>query len=177
MSQQAQITSVDAVENFRALLVVYLGKARATLDEVRDEIGRTRQWVEHDQQRLWDHEARHRGRQLERLRGELFNARLSPIHGDATLQQMAVQKAQRAMEEAEGKLVMLRKWDRELENLTDPLLKPVGQLQGFLATDMNKAVAYLAQSIQALEAYTDVAAPNLAVTPATASGDETKASS
>ena len=159
MAQQAQITSVDAIENFRAQLVVYLAKARAALDEVRDEVGRTRGWVQNDQGRFWENEARTRARQLERLRGELFNASLSPLAPATTLQQMAVQRAQRALEEAEAKLAVLRRWDRELENRTEPLAKQVDQLHGFLTTEMARAVAYLTQVVQTLDAYTGVGAP------------------
>jgi hypothetical protein len=86
---------------------------------------------------------------------------------------MAVQKNQRALQETERKLGLLKKWDRELENLAGPLLKPVDQLRGILATDMAKAVAFLNQSLQALEAYKKVAppaAPNAAAAPA----DDTK---
>ena len=72
---------------------------------------------------------------------------------------MAVQKNQRAVQETEHKLERLKKWDRELENLAGPLMKPVDQLRGFLATDMAKAVVYLNQAIQALEAYKKVAPP------------------
>ena len=61
--------------------------------------------------------------------------------------------------EAEAKLAVLKKWDRELENRTDPLVKQVTQLHGFLTTDMGRAVAYLAQVVKALEAYADVATP------------------
>ena len=72
---------------------------------------------------------------------------------------MAVQRAERADREAEAKMAVLKKWDRELENRTDPLVKQVTQLHGFLTTDMARAVAYLAQVVKTLEAYADVAAP------------------
>ncbi len=87
------------------------------------------------------------------------------------------ERRKRAVQEAEEKLALLKKWDRELENLTDPLVKPVDQLQGFLAMDMNKAVAFLAQSIQVLEAYTDVASSGPPSAPAPSAADDAKTSS
>ena len=84
---------------------------------------------------------------------------------------MAVQRAERAVREAEAKLALLKKWDRELENRTDPLVKQVTQLHGFLTTDMGRAVAYLAQVVKALEAYADVAAPG-GLTGLTATGNK-----
>jgi hypothetical protein len=72
---------------------------------------------------------------------------------------MAVQRAERAAREAEAKLTVLKKWDRDLENRTDPLVKQVSQLHGFLTIDMGHAIAYLVQVVKALEAYADVASP------------------
>ncbi|MGH7975129.1 MAG: hypothetical protein ACREC8_00550, partial [Limisphaerales bacterium] len=60
---------------------------------------------------------------------------------------------QQAVRENEGKLNVVKKWDRELENRTDPFIKQVELLHTFLATDMARAVAHLDQTIQALEAY------------------------
>jgi len=67
--------------------------------------------------------------------------------------------------------LVIKKWSRELENQTDPLLKQLNQLQGFLTTDMARAVAYLAQVVKTLDAYASVAAPG--ASPPTA-GAESK---
>ena len=98
-----------------------------------------------------------RARKLEEAKQELFNATLSKFHDSTALKHMAVQRAQRAIAEAEAKLVVLKKWDRELENRAAPLMKQTEQLQGFLATDMARAVAYLDQALKALDAYRNVA--------------------
>ncbi len=159
MADRAQVTSVEAVESFRADLIVFLTKARAVLEEACDEVLRTRQWVQNDQRRLWEHEIKVRARKQEEARAELFRARLSQFQDSTTLQQMAVQRADRAAREAEAKLAVLKKWDLELENRTDPLVKQLTQMHGFLITDMTQAVAYLAQVVKTLEAYAAVAAP------------------
>jgi hypothetical protein len=176
MSNQAQITSIESLETFRSDLVVFFRQKQPVMDEAGGEVIRMKFWLQNEQRELWENQARRRRRQLEDAQAELLNARLSRLQVSSSAQQLAVHRAKRAVQETEEKLALLKKWDRELENLTDPLLKPVGQLQGFLATDMKKAVAYLAQSVQALEAYTDVAAPGLPATAAT-STDNTKAPS
>ena len=159
MADRAQVTSVEAVESFRADLIIFLTKARAVLEEACDEVLRTRQWVQFDQRRLWEHEAKVRARKLEEAHSELFSARLSQFQDSVTLQQMAVHRADRAARESEAKLAVLKKWDRELENRTDPLVKMLNQLHGFIVTDMTQAVAYLGQVVKTLEAYAAVAAP------------------
>ena len=159
MAERAQVTSFEAVESFRADLIVFLTRARAVLEEASDDVLRTRLWVQNDQRRLWEGETRVRYRKLEEARAELFNAKLSQFQDSTALQLMAVQRAERAAREAEAKLALLKKWDRDLENRTDPLVKQVTQLHGFLTIDMGRAVAYLVQVVKALEAYADVASP------------------
>ncbi len=170
MAGRAQVTSVEAVESFRTSLIVFLKSARAALEEASDEIFRARAWVQDDRRLHWEHEIRLRGRKLEEARAELFSARLSQFQDSTALQLMAVQRTERAVREGEAKLSVIKKWGREMENRTDPLLKQLNQLQGFLTTDMGRAVAYLAQVVKTLEAYASVAAPGAASAPAGVEG-------
>ena len=96
---------------------------------------------------------------MEEAQAELFNARLSRMQESSILQHLAAQKAQQAVQESEQKLKFLKKWDRELENRAQPLIKQIEQLQGFLSNDMMRAVVYLAQVIETLEAYAEIASP------------------
>ncbi len=156
MAQGANITSVDAISAFRAALIVFLSKARPLLEETSGEIIRMRQWLENDQRRYWENQMRLRGRKLEEARAELFNATLSKLQDASALQVMAVQRAERSMRECESKLNVVKKWSRELESRTEPLVKQTGQLQTYLTTDMPRAIAFLDQVIQALEAYVEL---------------------
>ena len=79
MADKAQITSVEAIESFRAALILFLAQARPVLEEVGNEFSRTRVWLQNDQRMYWDHELRSRSRQLEEARQELFNATLSHL--------------------------------------------------------------------------------------------------
>jgi len=156
MADKAQITSVEAIESFRAKLIEFLGQARPVLDEIGNEVTRARLWLQDEQRLFWENQLRLRGRKLEEARQELFNARLSQFEEATALHHMAVQRAQRAVQEAEAKLGILKKWDRELENRAAPLMKQVGQLQGFIATDMARAAAYLDRTLTTLDAYRNV---------------------
>ena len=156
MPEQAQVTSVDAIELFRSSLILFLTKARPTLEEVSADVLRTRMWPENDQRDHWDREMRRRRRDLEQAQGELFSARLSQLQKPSAAQYMAVHRAQQAVREAEEKKRVLKKWTREIGNRTEPLVKLVDQLHGFLSTDMPKAVAYLAEVVQTLQAYAEV---------------------
>jgi hypothetical protein len=156
MPEGANITSTDAIVAFRAALIIFLTKVRPLLEETSGEIIRTRQWIDNDQRRHWEGQSRIRGRKLEEARAELFTATLSKLQAASSLHHMAVQRAERAVRESEGKLGVVKKWSRELEERTGPLVKQTEQFQTYLATDMARAVAYLDDAIRALEAYTSV---------------------
>jgi hypothetical protein len=167
MAGKAQITSVEAIESFRARLIVFLSQARPVLEEVGGMVVRTRLWLQNEQRHSWETELRLRQRRLEEARQEMFTATLSSLPtGTAALLQMTVQRAQRAVQEAETKLKLLKRWDIELDNRAAPLMKQTEQLHGFLATDMTRAVAYLDQTLKTLDAYRAVPAPRSGNMPA-----------
>lgn len=157
MPEKAQVTSVEAIEAFRAQLVVYLAQMRPVLEEISSEVTRTRSWLEDDRRRYWQQEMRVRARRLEDARQELFTASLDRKGEAGSFQQLAVQRAQREMRVVEEKLAVVKKWDRDLENKSSPLVKQMEQLHGFLTVEMERAVAYLDQAIRALDAYRSVA--------------------
>ena len=159
MAQPAQVTSVEAIEAFRASLIVYLTKAKPVLEEVSAEVARTRAWVQIDQRLHWENQLRVRTRKLEETQAELFNARLSQFKPNTALQFMNMQRAQAAVKTVEEKLAVIKKWDQQMENRTDPLVKQIEQLQLFLGIEMARAVAYLEQVVKTLDAYTHTLPP------------------
>jgi hypothetical protein len=165
MPERAQVTSVEAIESFRASLLVFLSKVRPTLEEVSDEVMRLQFWLQNDQRRHWEKELRQRGLKLEEARREKFNTSLSHLQEATALQNMAVQRAERAVREAEDKLDLLKKWGRSLEDRTTPMVKQVEEFHGFLTIDMGRAVAQLVQIVRALEAYAKVGGPGREGTP------------
>jgi hypothetical protein len=163
MAERSHVTSVDAIESFRAKLIVFLKKARPTLEEVPNAVLRTRFWLENEQRNRWVEEVRVRRRKLEEAQQELLTAKMSNMRQATIVKEMAMRRALQALREAEEKLARTKTWSRELENLSAPLVKQVEQVHSFLTSDMSKAVAYLAQVVKVLQAYTDVAAPGASV--------------
>jgi len=155
MAERAQVASLEAIESFRAALILYLSKARPALEEISSEVQRSRQWLQHDQRRLWENEMRTRAKKLERAKAELFSVELSRLQEVSAAQQMAVHRAEHSVRDAEAKLAMLKKWDRDLDNRTEPYSKQIEQMHDFMTTEMPRAVASLSQIIKALEAYSE----------------------
>ena len=156
MADRAKVTSVEAIEAFRSALIIYMSKARPALEEMANEVLRTRQWLQNDQRRLWEGEMKARTKKLERAKAELFSVSMSKMQEVSAAQQLLVHRAEQAYDEAQKKMAMLKKWDRELDNRSEPLVKQVDQFQNFVTTEMPRAIAYLTQVVRALEAYADV---------------------
>jgi hypothetical protein len=172
MPGEAHITSVEALAAFRADLIVFLGHMRPVVEEVGDEVARMKNWLQIEQRGYWETQLRIRRLKLEEAQAELFSAKMSTLQRSSTLQTMAVQRAQRAVHEAEQKLVVLKRWERE-QTLSDPLLKQVDQLQGYLTGEMENGVLFLDQAVKALDAYTEFHASGAPAAPASAPSAET----
>jgi hypothetical protein len=159
VSQQAHVASLEVLETFRSNLIVYLSQARPALEEVSADVLRTRLWLENDQRTYWENQLRRRTKVLEEAQQALFSARIGHLRIENSAEQLAVHRAKRAVEEAETKLRVLKKWQREFDNQTQPLVKQMEKLHTVLSVDMVKAIAYLADAITTLAAYAELQAP------------------
>lgn len=157
MAEQARVTSIEALEAFRAHLINYLQEAHQHLDSVTDDVRRMRGWVQMDQRTHWQAEGRRRARALELAEQELFSAKLSGLRDNLTTQELAVRRARAAVEEAEDKLRNVKRWTRNFDHEADPLLKRVDGLRQLLDHDMPKAISYLLQAQTTLEDYAQTA--------------------
>lgn len=161
MADGAHVSSIDALESFRANLIVFRSKARPALEEISAEILRTRLWLENDQRVYWENQVRRRALVLEEAKKELFSAQMSNLQDATTLEIMAVRRAERALDEAQGRLAVVKRWNREFGSRVEPLARQLEKLQSVLATDMPKAEHFLAQAVKTLDAYTSAPAPSV----------------
>ena len=156
MAERAQVRSIDALETFRAHLVVYLSKVRPLVEEIGSDLRRMQDWLENDQRLCWERELRRRTRLLEQAQGALLSARLSTFREAESAEHAAVRTARAAVNEAEDKLRLIRHWARDFGPRTATLARQVGALDTVLAQDLPKGVAWLAEAIRLLEAYAGV---------------------
>jgi hypothetical protein len=172
MAQQARVSSVEALDFFRSHLIVYLSQARPALEEVSADALRVRLWLENEQRTHWENQLRRRTKELEQAQQALFSARLGMLRHENAADQLAVHRAKHAVEEAETKLRVLKKWAREFEGRVQPLVKQIEKLHTVLTNDMAQAVASLAQAINTLAAYAEIK-PAAASAPAPSTNGQT----
>jgi vacuolar-type H+-ATPase subunit I/STV1 len=169
MPERAHVTSVDALESFRSSLIVYLTKARSTLEEVSADVQRMRSWLDDEQRTHWENEVRGRSQVLQEAQQALFSTKLSSLREAGSVEQMMVHRAKRALEEADAKLRVVKQWNRVFDNRVEPLVKQMEKLHTVLTNDMVQAAAFLAQAIDTLHAYAEIT-PAAAAGPAPAAG-------
>src|SRR5258706_13919619 len=120
MAERAHVTSVEAIETFRARVITYLGKVRPILDDASDEVARTRQWVQSDRRTFWENQVRRRAKILQEAEQAVFSARLSNLRGTTTAERGAVKRAKGALNGAGGRRGTAKGWRAEFENRAVP---------------------------------------------------------
>ena len=157
MATNANVSSVESIDLFRAALLVYLSKARPVLEDACDEVSRTRQWLQQVQRIHWENEVRKRTRLLENAQQALFSANVANLREPGMAEKNAVMRAKRSLTEAEDKLGNVKRWTRDFDQHVSPLVKQLEQLRTTLVNDMPKAAAHLSQVVKTLDAYANVA--------------------
>ncbi len=159
MTDQARVSSIDALESFRSGLIQYIPKARTALEDLTAEARRTRDWLDNDRMNHWIRQIRKRTKALEQAQQELYSANLlNPLAANA-LQKMAVQKAKRSLEEAEEKMRVLNNWRKRFDQLCNPPLRQLEPLFSILGHTLPKGVVSLTESIKALQSYAEKSPP------------------
>lgn len=153
MSDKAHITQIEALERFRSRLVLFIERANLVLDEVNEEVKRTRIWLQSEQKLKLDREFKRKNREMETLEQEMFTARLSPLKVMKTGQQMQINKKRREIREIETTLRSLAGWLRNFDSVVETEARKVEKLRQVLDHEMAHATQILAESFRLLQEY------------------------
>lgn len=156
MAEQARVVSIDALEDFRTALVRYQSRSTQALDDVGSEVKRMREWLSYEKRMHWERELKRLSRKLEQAEAELMTSKFSGLKDDHSVQQMAVKKARRAVDGAEEKLRLTKRWAREFDAVVSPASRQLDGLRDRLATSFPKAISSLGETIGLLRDYAEV---------------------
>lgn len=156
MPDRAKVTSLEAIENFRAKLIIYRDKAGRVLDEVSDDAIRMRLRLENDWPTFWENQIRRLTRILEQRQQELFSAQLSGLREASYMQQIAVQKAKQAIRDAEEKLRVVKRWRRQFDHQVEPAARQVEKFRHTVGHEMGMAVAWLNEVVKTITEYAEL---------------------
>src|SRR6476660_4291365 len=115
IAQSAKVTSIEALDAFRASLIIYLEKAGRLLDEITDDVSRTRVWLQTDRQLYWKNQIRQRAKELAQAEQEHLTARLSGMPEAIQARRLVVNKAKARVRDAEAGLERVKHWMQKYE--------------------------------------------------------------
>jgi hypothetical protein len=157
----ARVHDIEVLKMFRAQLIKFAEAANVALGDAESEIHRTLNWLDNEQHQKWISEHRKRQGKLaqaqEALRMKKIFAGPAGSKQSCVDEEKAVQKALKALAEAEQKIVAVKQWGRRLQK---ELLMYKGQTQRFATStsvDIPMAAAVLGNMITRLENYASLA--------------------
>jgi len=157
----ARVHDIEVLKMFRAQLIKFAEAAGVALGDSESEIHRTIGWLDNEQLQHWV--SAHRKRQgilaqaKEALRMKKIFTGPAGSRQSCVDEEKAVQKAIKAVEEAERKIVAVKQWGRRLQK---ELLMYKGQTQRFatsISVDIPLAATVLGNMIVRLESYASLA--------------------
>ncbi|MDF1860906.1 MAG: hypothetical protein P1U87_11880 [Verrucomicrobiales bacterium] len=169
MADKANVASIEALDRFRSNLVVYLERVNSILDEVSEEVKRTRIWLQTEQKLKLTQDMKRRNRELEMLEAEMFSARLSSLKTAKTGAQMQINKKRREIRVLEETMRAVAGWARNFDSTVEVEARKVEKLRFLLDSDMKHAVSFLSESIRLLDEYSSGGMPASSSPPPTGS--------
>jgi hypothetical protein len=166
MPDRAQVTSLEAIEAFRSRLIIYREKAGRVLDEISDDVVKTRLWLQTDRRAHWEGEIRRSHKEVELRQQELFSSQLAGLREASYAQQHAVVRAKQKLREAEERLQKVKVWHRQYDQRVEPPARQVEKLRHTLGHDLGQAIAHLAAVTKTLDEYAGLT-PSSPAPPAT----------
>lgn len=159
MAERANITDIQVLDRFRSQLLVFIEKASSTLDEVSDEVKRTRIWLQTEQKLNLERETRRTQKSLEQLESEFFSARLTDASERKTGLQMQMRKKKQELRDLEKKIRAVQAWLRNFDSTVEVEARKVDKLKHMIDSEMKQACQFLNQAAQALADYSNQSIP------------------
>ena len=153
MAERANVTDVDVLERFRTSLMLFIEKSSASINEVSEEVKRTRSWLQSEQRLNLEREMKRKQKELEQIEGEYFSARLSDLSQKKTGIQMQIRKKKQEMRDIEARMKAVQAWTRHFDSRVEVEARKVDKLQNVLDTEMTRAVHFLNEAAKALHDY------------------------
>jgi len=152
----ANIQSPEVIKRFRACFIKFTEEGRRAIEDIQRDVSRVQQWLDREQSAHWKRELRRRDEIVQRARSEYIRARADqgPLRKKSCVdEKKALDKAMRLHEEAEQKLMAVKKTLLTLEQRTAKALGPVTAFSSALVAEAPKALARLDSMLDRLDEY------------------------
>lgn len=156
MTQQAKVTKIDALREFRAALINYLEAIRDSSELLLHEGRRGVGWVEDERPSYWPAEVRRLDEQLVAVKTTLEQCMLRQIldtRRSCIDEKKQVTAVKGRLDRARDKVKVARGWKGKVARHRDEFETRVVQLADFAETELPKAIAALGRMIESLDKY------------------------
>jgi hypothetical protein len=162
MSVSANVRSVDRLARLREALARFGVDAQAALAAADQAVRRAEQQLE-ERLDYWRQMVHRRQEEVAQARAALSHARA--LHDGQSVgcveQELELRRAQLRLREAEDKVTITRRWLLQWPVLVKELEASARSLSGFVEADLRQGVVLLDNKVAALQAYQQVAVPEL----------------
>jgi hypothetical protein len=177
----ARVQSIDALKHFRAALIKFAEVANVALGDAEGEINRIVMWLGHEQQQFWQTAIRKRqelvARAAEAVRAKKIFKDSSGRQQSAVDEEKQLLKAQRALQEAEQKLIATKRHYQRLQKEMHMYKGATTRLLTAVTSDLPNAVAMLNRMTEALEGYVNITSDAVELPIPSAGGEDSMAMS
>jgi len=162
MNDNAKVSSIDAIVDFRVALIRFAEDVTSSLTSLQMEVDRSREWIEHDRPMYWNRMFRKQYDNVATARQELSACKRRGV-GDkkpsCIEEEQKFKKAKRRLEEIEEIVNTIPRWKTKLGRAGDEYKARVSGLQRFIDTDIEKAILLLERMTTILDEYTHSGGP------------------
>ena len=163
MSTTVRVDSIDALKQFRVALIKFAEEANAALAGAESEMQRMVGWLEREQLSHWQTQIRKRQEALGRAQEALRMKKLFPDASGRTPtpveEEKAVRRCKAAVEEAEQKLVNVKKYARVLQREIMNYKGGVQRFSSWVGSEIPVAISRLDRMAGMLEQYVALKMP------------------
>ncbi len=165
MAIQANITSVQVLDEFKAALIKFVEEATLALSEAESEIERAMDWLQRDCQTYWGGVIRKKQEEVTMCKSALFRKQITPSPNDQKAsvvdEKKALQRAIMQLEDAEKRLKAAKRWAIEMERQYALYRGTIQPLAAAVERDLPYAVTKLTRMARALDEYLRTPSPRL----------------
>jgi hypothetical protein len=163
MSSQVSVRSIDSLKDLRVALALYGEDTLGALGAVEAEVRRTLRWLQEERPVYWAEQIKKRREQVSAAQAEVFKKNLqkrADYNPPMSEQKENLRKAEISLQDAEKRLVAVRKWQPLFKQAALEYHASIQRLKDLSASDVPRAVNVLTRMIDALESYLRVAPPS-----------------
>jgi hypothetical protein len=158
MGTRANVRSFDAIRLFRAAVIEAEADLVSVLGQLRQEILRTLEWLDHDRPAHWQHQSRLCSDKLAQARTELARRQMITVAGhrpECIEEKKALRRAKENLEHANQMIQTVRQWSIKAHHKSDEYSCQIGRLEQALLVDIPAMRSLLDRILASLEAYAD----------------------